>query len=240
MEDSFHAEYLKYENRRGYHARCRMLYTANPTKLIIAQYLVKYHEERGDKIIVFSDDIDVLVQFAIEIGRHYIYGKTPYKERIDILEKFKESTSKVYSTICLSKVGDNAIDLPNANVIVQINSFFASRRQEAQRLGRILRPKKQQMVNSSSAGAGQGADAFGGGLGSTEANAFFYTLVSQDTQEMYYARKRQSYLTAQGYAYKVVPDILNDQMRRVLTDGQLAELKFAPEEKRRKLLESCL
>ena len=141
MEDSFHAEYLKYENRSGFHARCRMLYTANPTKLIIAEYLVQYHEARGDKIIVFSDDIDVLVQFAVKIGRYYIYGKTPYKERIEILNRFKESSSRVHSTICLSKVGDNAIDLPNANVIVQINSFFASRRQEAQRLGRILRPK---------------------------------------------------------------------------------------------------
>ena len=64
MEDAFHEEYLKYENRTGYHARCRMLYTANPTKLIVAEYLVKYHEERGDKIIVFSDDIDVLMDFA--------------------------------------------------------------------------------------------------------------------------------------------------------------------------------
>ena len=77
------------------------------------------------------------------------------------------------------------------------------------------------MKNSSST-VGQGGDAFGGGTASTEADAYFYTLVSQDTQEMFYARKRQSYLQAQGYAYKVIPDILNDQMRRFLTNEQLA------------------
>ena len=80
-----------------------------------------------------------------------------------------------------------AIDLPEANVIVQVSSHFGSRRQEAQRLGRILRPK---------------ASAEGGGF-----NAFFYTLVSTDTTEMFYSTKRQQYLVDQGYTFKVVTDL---------------------------------
>ena len=79
-------------------------------------------------------------------------------------------------------MGDNAIDLPEANVVIQISSHFGSRRQEAQRLGRILRPKPRS------------DSAF---------NAFFYTLVSRDTQEMYYSNKRQQFLVDQGYAFKV-------------------------------------
>jgi superfamily II DNA or RNA helicase len=74
-------------------------------------------------------------------------------------------------------IGDNSIDLPDVNVIIQISSHFASRRQEAQRLGRILRPKSAAVGNY---------------------NAFFYTLVSKDTREMMYATKRQRFLVDQG------------------------------------------
>jgi DNA excision repair protein ERCC-3 len=80
------------------------------------------------------------------------------------------------------QVADTSFDLPEANVLIQISAHGGSRRQEAQRLGRILRAKKF----------------------STEAfNAYFYSLVSQDTIEMGYSRKRQSFLVNQGYAYKV-------------------------------------
>ena len=80
------------------------------------------------------------------------------------------------NTLFISKVGDTSIDLPEANVIIQVSSQGASRRQEAQRLGRILRPKKGQRAGD-------------GGF-----NAFFYTLVSRDTREMYYSTKRQQFL----------------------------------------------
>ena len=88
--------------------------------------------------------------------------------------------------IGLSKVGDTALDIPEASVIIQISSHFGARRQETQRLGRILRPK---------------ANPTGG------FNAFFYTLVSTDTREMYYSAKRQQYLVDQGYTYKVIQDL---------------------------------
>jgi DNA excision repair protein ERCC-3 len=101
-----------------------------------------------------------------------------------LLQSFR--TSPHVNVICISKVGDTSIDLPEANVIIQVSSHFGSRRQEAQRLGRILRPK----ANSS------------GGF-----NAFFYTLISRDTAEMYYSNKRQQYLVDQGYTFKVVTDL---------------------------------
>jgi len=81
-------------------------------------------------------------------------------------------------------VADTSFDLPEANVLIQISSHGGSRRQEAQRLGRILRAKK--------------------GAIAEEYNAFFYTLVSQDTMEMSYSRKRQRFLVNQGYSYKVI------------------------------------
>ena len=81
---------------------------------------------------------------------------------------------------------DTSIDLPEATVIIQISSHYGSRRQEAQRLGRILRPK---------------AKAEG------EFNAFFYSLVSRDTEEIYYSTKRQQFLIDQGYSFKVVSEL---------------------------------
>lgn len=87
----------------------------------------------------------------------------------------------------MSKVADTSFDLPEANVLIQISSHGGSRRQEAQRLGRILRAKK--------------------GAIAEEYNAFFYTLVSQDTMEMNYSRKRQRFLVNQGYSYKVITSL---------------------------------
>lgn len=103
-----------------------------------------------------------------------------------LLQSFR--SSPLVNVICISKVGDTSIDLPEANVIIQVSSHFGSRRQEAQRLGRILRPK----ANSD------------GGF-----NAFFYTLISTDTQEMYYSNKRQQYLIDQGYTFKVITNIVS-------------------------------
>lgn len=91
------------------------------------------------------------------------------------------------NTIFISKVGDNSIDLPAANVLIQVSSHGGSRRQEAQRLGRILRAKKGSLAE--------------------EYNAFFYSLVSQDTKEVAYATKRQRFLVNQGYSFKVITEL---------------------------------
>ncbi|KAF1792942.1 Helicase XPB/Ssl2, N-terminal domain [Phytophthora cactorum] len=154
MAGEFYREYL----RETKSARKRaLLYVANPNKFTAAEFLIQYHEERGDKILLFSDDVFALRLYA---------------------------TSSIRVTF--TAVGDTSIDLPEANVIIQVSSHFGSRRQEAQRLGRILRPK---------------ANATGG------FNAFFYTLISTDTHEMFYSNKRQQYLVDQGYTFKVVTDL---------------------------------
>ena len=172
--------------RAGGDARCRrLLYVMNPNKFRACEYLVHYHEQRGDKVIVFSDDVFALLKYATALGRPAIYGATKEAERQAVLGSFRFNS--LVNTVCLSKVGDVAIDLPEANVIVQVSSHFGSRRQEAQRLGRILRAKPS---------------ADGDGF-----NAFFYTLVSTDTAEMFYSAKRQQYLVDQGYTFKVVTDL---------------------------------
>ncbi|WCJ24749.1 General transcription and DNA repair factor IIH helicase subunit XPB [Euphorbia peplus] len=188
MTKEFFAEYLKKENSKKKQA----LYVMNPNKFRACEFLIRFHEkERGDKIIVFADNLFALTEYAMKLGKPMIYGATSHPERTKILEAFK--TSKLVNTIFLSKVGDNSIDIPEANVIIQISSHAGSRRQEAQRLGRILRAK------------GKHKDRMAGGK--EEYNAFFYSLVSTDTQEMYYSTKRQQFLIDQGYSFKVITSL---------------------------------
>lgn len=186
MTGPFMEQYLMAGNAR----LKQLLYVMNPSKLRAVEFLVRFHEERGDKIIVFSDLVYSLKLYAEMLKKPLIYGETPERERQAILGVFR--SSDMIRTICISKVGDTSIDLPEANVIIQVSSHFGSRRQEAQRLGRILRPKsytKQDGSNKSSF------------------NAFFYTLVSADTQEMFYSAKRQQYLIDQGYTFKIVTNL---------------------------------
>ncbi|EFN80971.1 TFIIH basal transcription factor complex helicase XPB subunit [Harpegnathos saltator] len=177
MTPEFYREYLACKMSKKL-----LLYVMNPNKFRCCQYLIRYHERRGDKTIVFSDNVFALKHYAIKMNKPYIYGPTSQNERIQILQNFKFNMK--VNTIFVSKVADTSFDLPEANVLIQISSHGGSRRQEAQRLGRILRAKK--------------------GAVAEEYNAFFYTLVSQDTMEMNYSRKRQRFLVNQGYAYKVI------------------------------------
>jgi DNA excision repair protein ERCC-3 len=154
----------------------------NPNKFRACQFLIRYHERRNDKIIVFSDNVYALKHYAQKLGKPFIYGPTAQQERLQILQNFKFNPK--INTVFVSKVADTSFDLPEANVLIQISSHGGSRRQEAQRLGRILRAKK--------------------GAIAEEFNAFFYTLVSEDTMEMSYSRKRQRFLVNQGYSYKVI------------------------------------
>jgi DNA excision repair protein ERCC-3 len=192
MAGEFYREYLR-ENKNA--RRRALLYVANPNKFTAAEFLIQYHEKRGDKILLFSDDVFALRLYATKLNKGYIYGGTGERERMRLLQSFRNSP--LVNVICISKVGDTSIDLPEANVIIQVSSHFGSRRQEAQRLGRILRPK---------------ANATGG------FNAFFYTLISTDTHEMFYSNKRQQYLVDQGYTFKVVTDLYDkDTFKGVFT-----------------------
>jgi DNA excision repair protein ERCC-3 len=195
MTGPFMREYLSTENGR----MKQLLYVMNPAKLRATEFLVKFHEDRGDKIIVFSDLVYSLKLYAAMLKRPMIYGETSERERQAILGTFR--TSDALRTICISKVGDTSIDLPEANVIIQVSSHFGSRRQEAQRLGRILRPKSYTQTD------GSNRSSF---------NAFFYTLVSTDTQEMFYSTKRQQYLIDQGYTFKIVTTLSERADREAL------------------------
>ncbi|GAA6036658.1 hypothetical protein JCM8097_001279 [Rhodosporidiobolus ruineniae] len=179
MTPEFYREYLR-ENAR----KKMLLYCMNPKKFQACQFLIQYHENRGDKIIVFSDNVYALEAYAKKLGKLYIHGGTPQVERMRILQNFQHNP--IVNTIFLSKVGDTSIDLPEATCLIQISSHFGSRRQEAQRLGRILRAKRRN------------DEGF---------NAFFYSLVSKDTQEVFYSSKRQGFLVDQGYAFKVITSL---------------------------------
>lgn len=215
MTGPFMKEYLMATNAR----MKQLLYVMNPSKLRAVEFLVRFHEARGDKIIVFSDLVYSLKIYAEMLGRPLIYGETPEKERQAILGVFRATDA--LRTICLSKVGDTSIDLPEANVIVQVSSHFGSRRQEAQRLGRILRPKSYTQQD------GSNRSSF---------NAFFYTLVSADTQEMFYSARRQQYLIDQGYTFKVVTNLCE----KANAEARKQKYKYATPENDRDLLRRVL
>lgn len=177
MSPEFYREYVAIKTRKRI-----LMYTMNPNKFRACQFLIRFHERRNDKIIVFADNVFALKEYAIRLNKPYIYGPTSQGERMQILQNFKHNPK--INTIFISKVGDTSFDLPEANVLIQISSHGGSRRQEAQRLGRVLRAKK--------------------GMVAEEYNAYFYSLVSQDTQEMAYSTKRQRFLVDQGYSFKVI------------------------------------
>ena len=188
MTSDFYKSYLNAKEARVR----KYLYVMNPNKVRACEWLIRYHEERNDKVIVFSENLYALEEYGKRMGKEWICGSTSQAERMRILGQFQFNTEM--KTVFISNVGDNSIDLPEANVIIQISSSFGSRRQEAQRLGRILRPKPRDRGNARAGVVG----------GTEDFNAFFYSLVSKDTQEMYYSSKRQQFLVDQGYSFKVV------------------------------------
>jgi len=204
MAPEFYREYLTTRSRKK-----ALLISMNPNKFRICQYLIKLHAARNDKIIVFSDNVFALKHYAMKLGYPYIFGPTSQNERLQILQNFQHNPK--VSTIFVSKVADTSFDLPDANVLIQISSHGGSRRQEAQRLGRILRAKKDTSTE--------------------EYNAFFYTLVSQDTMEMYYTSKRQRFLMNQGYSYKVINNI---------SELDSENLYYTKPEEQQQLLQSVL
>ncbi|NP_001123812.1 TFIIH basal transcription factor complex helicase XPB subunit [Xenopus tropicalis] len=204
MSPEFYREYVAIKTKKRI-----LLYTMNPNKFRACQFLIKFHERRNDKIIVFADNVFALKEYAIRLSKPYIYGPTSQGERMHILQNFKHNPK--INTIFISKVGDTSFDLPEANVLIQISSHGGSRRQEAQRLGRVLRAKK--------------------GMVAEEYNAFFYSLVSQDTQEMAYSTKRQRFLVDQGYSFKVITK---------LAGMEEEHLAFSNKEDQQQLLQKVL
>ncbi|MFW9976432.1 MAG: helicase-related protein, partial [Candidatus Thorarchaeota archaeon] len=136
--------------------------------------LLKYHE--NDNVLVIGMYLDQLKLIADEVGAPLITGKTSNDERQRLYEAFKEGEEKI---LIVSKVANFALDLPDANVAIQVSGTFGSRQEEAQRLGRILRPKTDGSF------------------------ARFYSLVTKDTRDMDFGAKRQLFLTEQGYQYVI-------------------------------------
>ena len=165
MHPLFYEAYL----RQTDYGKKKLLGVLNPEKLRALAFLLDLHEKRGlmtevrmkcrDKILVFCDSIYPLRVFADLFGYPVLTGSTSDSKRKHDLSDFRQRSDR--NVVFLSKIGDTSIDLPEATVLIQVEGQEGSRRQEAQRLGRILRPK-----------IGMGSDA----------QAFFYTLVSRDTK----------------------------------------------------------
>jgi len=147
----------------------------NERKVDVVGALLELHGK--DRVLVIGQYLEQLQQLATVFRLPLITGQTPNGERERLYAAFRRGD---LPRLVVSKVGNFAIDLPDANVAIQVSGTFGSRQEEAQRLGRVLRPKPD------------------GGPAS------FYTLVSADTREQEFARKRQLFLTEQGYAYAIV------------------------------------
>ena len=153
------------------------LASTNPEKTDIVERLLKYYDKPDDRVLIIGQYIDQLESLSKELNIPLITGKTPNKDREKLYGAFRDGSLK---NLMVSKVGNFAIDLPDANVLIQISGTFGSRQEEAQRLGRVLRPKSD------------------GGA------AHFYSIVTQDSKEQEFAMNRQLFLTEQGYAYKII------------------------------------
>jgi DNA excision repair protein ERCC-3 len=147
----------------------------NPRKLLVLDQLLAKH--RDDSVLIIGMYLDQLQVVAERYGFPLITGKTTVREREKLYDAFRRGEIKC---LIVSKVGNFAIDLPDANVAIQLSGTFGSRQEEAQRLGRILRPKRHGLL------------------------AHFYTLVTRDTRDQDYAAKRQLFLTEQGYRYDII------------------------------------
>jgi len=146
------------------------------TKLAVIKQIVDNHPD--DQVLVIGAYLDQLDDVSAELdGAPIIQGSTTTKERERLYDEFRRGESRV---LVVSKVANFSIDLPEAAVAVQISGTFGSRQEEAQRLGRVLRPK------------------------SDGRQAHFYTVVSRDTLDAEYAAHRQRFLAEQGYAYTIV------------------------------------
>jgi DNA excision repair protein ERCC-3 len=154
--------------------RYRMAATAR-TKLPVVRALVERH--RDEQVLVIGAYLDQLHELSEFLDAPIIQGSTTNREREKLFDAFRRGE---LSTLVLSKVGNFSIDLPEAAVAIQVSGTFGSRQEEAQRLGRILRPKE-------------------GGR-----QAHFYTVVSRDTVDAEYAAHRQRFLAEQGYSYTIV------------------------------------
>jgi DNA excision repair protein ERCC-3 len=154
--------------------RYRLAATAD-AKLDVVRKLVATHE--GESILVIGQYLDQLEQLGRELDAPTLTGSTPVAEREQLYERFRSGELRV---LVVSKVANFSVDLPEASVAIQVSGSFGSRQEEAQRLGRLLRPKQSGLTAS------------------------FYTLVARDTVDQDFAQNRQRFLAEQGYSYTIL------------------------------------
>jgi DNA excision repair protein ERCC-3 len=143
-------------------------------KLRVTRHLVERHQ--NDQILIIGQYLDQLQVLAEDLRAPLLTGRTPTRERERLYEQFRRGEIK---RLVVSKVANFAIDLPDANVAIQVSGTFGSRQEEAQRLGRILRPKADGSI------------------------AYFYAIVTRDTRDQEFSANRQLFLTEQGYRYLI-------------------------------------
>lgn len=149
--------------------------STNPVKDHICDVLVSRHSQ--DNVLIIGQYLDQLKKLAKRFKAPIITGRTATKTREQLYREFRTGKVKL---LIVSKVANFSIDLPDANVAIQVSGTFGSRQEEAQRLGRILRPKTENTT------------------------ARFYSLVSRDTCDQEFSVKRQLFLTEQGYRYEIL------------------------------------
>jgi DNA excision repair protein ERCC-3 len=172
MPDELRMDYAVADKRRKYR-----LAAENPRKLRTTEQLLAKHPD--DKVLVIGMYLNQLETVRERFGYPLITGETPVDERRRLFAKFKSGEEP---RLIVSKVGNFAVDLPDASVMIQVSGTFGSRQEEAQRLGRLLRPK------------------------SDGSRAAFYTVVSRDTRDQEFSANRQRFLTEQGYSYTILYD----------------------------------
>jgi len=170
MAEEFRMEYALAEQRQKY-----PLAAHNPRKIGVLQALLEKHA--NDNLLVIGMYLDQLEQVAAILDGPIITGQTAVREREKLYEQFRTGAVK---RLVVSKVANFSIDLPDANVAIEISGTFGSRQEEAQRLGRILRPKSDGSM------------------------AHFYNLVTRDPCAQTFAANRQRFLTEQGYKYEIL------------------------------------
>jgi DNA excision repair protein ERCC-3 len=151
------------------------LASCTPAKNQVIERIVGRHQ--GEPTLVIGQYLDQLDELAGRLGAEVITGQTSVAERQKLFQAFRTGELDL---LVVSKVANFSIDLPEASVAIQVSGTFGSRQEEAQRLGRVLRPK---------------------GDGRT---AHFYTVVSRDTVDAEFAAHRQRFLAEQGYAYRIL------------------------------------
>jgi DNA excision repair protein ERCC-3 len=172
LPDDQRMEYAVAEWRNKYR-----IASENPRKEEVVARLLERYSGSGSKVLIIGQYLKQLRSLRRRFEIPLITGQTSNQEREDLYRRFRNGEIR---QLILSKVGNFALDLPDANVLIQVSGTFGSRQEEAQRLGRILRPKGNGEV------------------------AHFYTLVTRDTREQDFAHHRQLFLTEQGYSYEIV------------------------------------